>query len=79
VRDELDCSILIIEHDMPLLMSVCDRVYAMAEGRVIASGSPEDIRANPEVVASYLGTSTAAVERSTAPSRTSRSPVSSDS
>jgi len=64
VRRELDCSVLIVEHDMPLLMALCDRVYAMEAGRVIAEGTPEEIRNDPLVVESYLGTSTAAVERS---------------
>ncbi|MFN2536806.1 MAG: ATP-binding cassette domain-containing protein, partial [Mycobacteriales bacterium] len=64
IREELDCSILLIEHDMPLLMGVCDRVYALAAGAVIASGTPEQVRHDPAVVASYLGTSEAAVERS---------------
>ena len=64
IRDELDCSILIVEHDMPLLMGLCDRIYAMAGGKVIASGTPEQVRNDPQVVASYLGTDSAAVERS---------------
>ena len=64
IRDELECSILIVEHDMPMLMGLCDRIYAMVSGAVIASGSPEDIRSDPRVVASYLGTDQAAVERS---------------
>jgi ABC-type branched-subunit amino acid transport system ATPase component len=64
IRDELDCSILIVEHDMPLLMGVCDRIYAMELGRVIASGTPEEVRANPAVIASYLGTDEAAITRS---------------
>ena len=64
VRDQLDCSILIIEHDMPLLMGLCDRVYAMESGRVIAEGSPEEVRNNPDVIASYLGTDEAAIARS---------------
>jgi ABC-type branched-subunit amino acid transport system ATPase component len=64
IREELDCSILIIEHDMPLLMSVCDRVYALAAGAVIASGTPEEIRRDAGVVASYLGSNEAAVARS---------------
>ena len=64
IRDELDCSILIVEHDMPLLMGLCDRIYAMASGTVIASGTPEEVRNDPQVVASYLGTDAAAVERS---------------
>src|SRR5207245_2310916 len=41
IRDELDCSILVIEHDMPLLMGLCDRIYAMEAGAVIAEGTPD--------------------------------------
>jgi ABC-type branched-subunit amino acid transport system ATPase component len=64
IRDALDCSVLIVEHDMPLLMGLCDRVYAMEAGRVIAEGTPGQIRSNPSVIASYLGTDTAAITRS---------------
>ena len=64
IRDDLDCAILIIEHDMPMLMGLCDRVYAMDAGSVIAKGTPEDIRENPLVIASYLGTNTTAISRS---------------
>jgi ABC-type branched-subunit amino acid transport system ATPase component/branched-subunit amino acid ABC-type transport system permease component len=64
IRDELDCAVLIVEHDMPLLMGLCDRVYAMETGGVIAEGTPEQIRADPRVVASYLGTEEAAISRS---------------
>ena len=74
IRDELDCSILIVEHDMPMLMSLCDRVYAMDLGRVIAEGEPEEIRANPVVISSFLGTDESAIGRSgrSAPARRSR-------
>ena len=64
IRDELGCSILIVEHDMPLLMSLCDRVYAMEAGRVIAEGTPEAIRNDEVVIASYLGADAVAIERS---------------
>ena len=64
IRDELDCSILIIEHDMPMLMGVCDSIYALDQGRVIANGTPEEIRHDPRVIASYLGTTEVAVARS---------------
>jgi ABC-type branched-subunit amino acid transport system ATPase component/branched-subunit amino acid ABC-type transport system permease component len=64
IRDELDCSILIVEHDMPLLMSLCDRVYAMETGRVIAEGTPGEVREHPEVIASYLGSNEVAIKRS---------------
>jgi len=64
IRDELDCAILIVEHDMPLLMGLCDRIYALELGRVIAAGTPEEVRSNPAVIASYLGTDEAAIGRS---------------
>lgn len=64
LRDELGWSILIVEHDVPLLMSLCDRVYALESGEVIASGTPEEVRSDPRVIASYLGTDVASIERS---------------
>jgi ABC-type glutathione transport system ATPase component len=64
IRDELDCAIVIVEHDMPLLMGLCDRVYAMEQGQVIAEGTPAEIRNDPRVIASYLGTDDAAIDRS---------------
>ncbi|HUR76875.1 MAG TPA: branched-chain amino acid ABC transporter permease/ATP-binding protein [Acidimicrobiales bacterium] len=64
IRDELDCAVLIVEHDMPLLMGLCDRIYALELGSVIAEGSPEEIRNDQRVVASYLGTHDAAITRS---------------
>jgi ABC-type branched-subunit amino acid transport system ATPase component/ABC-type branched-subunit amino acid transport system permease subunit len=60
LRDELGCAVLIIEHDMPLLMGLCDRIYAMDLGRIIAEGTPSEVAANPAVVAAYLGTEPAA-------------------
>jgi ABC-type branched-subunit amino acid transport system ATPase component/ABC-type branched-subunit amino acid transport system permease subunit len=64
IRDELDCAVLIVEHDMPLLMGLCSRMYALEAGRVIAEGAPDEIRHNPRVVSSYLGTEEAAITRS---------------
>ena len=53
--NELGCAVLVIEHDMPLLMALCDRVYALDSGRVIAEGVPEVALANPAVIEAYLG------------------------
>jgi ABC-type branched-subunit amino acid transport system ATPase component/ABC-type branched-subunit amino acid transport system permease subunit len=64
IREDLECSILVIEHDMPMLMGLCDRVYAMDAGAVIAVGTPQEIREDPSVIASYLGTDNTAVTRS---------------
>ena len=64
IRDELGCAIVIVEHDLPLLMNLCDRLYAMESGRVIAEGTAEEVRNDPRVIASYLGTNEAAVARS---------------
>ncbi len=66
VRRELDASALIIEHDMPLIMSISDRIYCLEQGAVIAQGEPEAVRDDPLVVASYLGTDERAIDRSDA-------------
>jgi ABC-type branched-subunit amino acid transport system ATPase component len=64
IRRELGASMLIIEHDMPLIMSISDRVYCLESGQIIAEGSPDEVRNNPQVIASYLGTDIRAIERS---------------
>jgi ABC-type branched-subunit amino acid transport system ATPase component/ABC-type branched-subunit amino acid transport system permease subunit len=64
IRDDLDCAVLVIEHDMPMLMGLCDRVYAMDAGSVIAEGTPAHIREDSSVIASYLGTNATAISRS---------------
>jgi len=56
IRSELGAGILLIEHDMALIMGVSDRVYCLESGSVISEGSPEHVRNDPAVVASYLGT-----------------------
>ena len=66
IRQELDASILVIEHDMPMIMSISDRVYCLEAGTVIAEGEPDDVRYDPAVVASYLGTDERAIQRSDA-------------
>ena len=55
IQRALGAAVLLIEHDMPLVMSVSDRVYCLEAGVVIAEGTPAEVRANPLVIASYLG------------------------
>jgi branched-chain amino acid transport system ATP-binding protein len=64
VRDRLGCAMVLIEHDMPLLLGVAERVYALETGRVIAVGRPDDVVRHPEVVRSYLGDDHLAIKRS---------------
>jgi ABC-type branched-subunit amino acid transport system ATPase component len=64
IKDELDLTLLIIEHDIPLIMGLSDRIIAMDAGIVIATGPPEAVRTDPLVVEAYLGGSVAAIERS---------------
>lgn len=56
VRYETGCSMVVIEHDMKLLGSLCDQLVALELGTVIATGTPSEVFANDRVIASYLGT-----------------------
>ena len=60
VCDRHGCGIVVIEHNMALVMSLCDRIHVLSSGRTIASGAPAAIRADASVRAAYLGASVAA-------------------
>jgi branched-chain amino acid transport system ATP-binding protein len=64
VREQTGSSILIIEHDMPMLRGLCDRLIALELGSVIAEGTPEEVLSHQAVIESYLGSDETAIERS---------------
>ncbi len=64
IRRELGTTMVVIEHDLPLLSKISDRMIAMNLGRVVATGTPEEVRNDEAVVRSYLGADEAAINRS---------------
>ena len=55
IRDRYALTIVVVEHDMSLIMRLCDRIQVLNYGRIIAEGTPSEIRANPAVIEAYLG------------------------
>ena len=64
IRDATGCALLVIEHDMPLITGIADRLYALELGQVIAEGAPGDVVNDERVIASYLGGDASAINRS---------------
>ena len=55
IRSDFDLTILLIEHDMKVIMNLCQYIFVMATGEMIAQGTPDEVRANPDVIRAYLG------------------------
>jgi branched-chain amino acid transport system ATP-binding protein len=55
LREDLGITIVLVAHDIPLVMNLCDRIQVLNYGRLIAEGDPAAVRANPDVIAAYLG------------------------
>ena len=57
MRDDYEAGVLLIDHNMALIMEVCDRIHVLDQGRTLAEGTPQEIRGNLDVTAAYLGES----------------------
>jgi ABC-type branched-subunit amino acid transport system ATPase component len=64
LRDRTGATLVVIEHDIPMITSIADRMFCLDLGRVVAQGTPAEVLDDPMVVAAYLGTDSEAIARS---------------
>jgi ABC-type branched-subunit amino acid transport system ATPase component len=74
IKEETGCAMLVIEHDMPLITGISDRMIALDLGAVVTEGTPEEVIRDPRVIESYLGGDVAAIQRSGAGSEPAPKP-----
>jgi ABC-type branched-subunit amino acid transport system ATPase component len=55
IRDDLGCAVLIVDHDLRLIMRLCDRIHVLAEGKTLSQGTCAEVQRDPAVIAAYLG------------------------
>jgi ABC-type branched-subunit amino acid transport system ATPase component len=55
IREERGCGVLVVEHDLRLIMQLCERIHVLNEGRTISEGTPASVRDDRDVIAAYIG------------------------